>query len=91
MSNDDATREASLRRKLAAMEASGGDPVKIAEFRAQLPVERKPAPKVTAEAQKPAKAVDDGKLGDPVTEGASAPRKPGRPRMAASRGMDTTK
>jgi len=88
----DSPKQAALRRKAQAMELAGGDPVKIAELRAQLPVERATAPRVTAEPSKPvetaatdATAPDADRLGDPVkTPRMAATRGPGRPPKAAA-------
>lgn len=56
MPTDQVIREASLRRKADAIEKAHGDPVKVAELRAQLPAERTatPAVAVTAAPEVPA-------------------------------------
>jgi hypothetical protein len=87
---------AATKRKLAVMEASGADPAKIAEFKLSLPVSRETpekrkttavAPKA---AEKPAKPVDDGKLGDPVESKSTAAQGRSRGRTAVAKASPAT-
>ena len=82
----DTETEAALRRKAKALEDAGGDPAKIAELRHMLPAERKTQADVQtkATAEVPADGSESkAKDAEPV----KPPAKPGRPRMAATRGL----
>lgn len=86
----DTEQQAAIRRKADAIERAGGDPAKVTELRFSLPAERKTLADVqtTATATVPA---DGSESHAETTAEAKATPKPGRPRLAATRGMDTTK
>jgi hypothetical protein len=80
MANDEfKDKQDALRRKADALEEARGDPAKINELRHQAPAHRSVEPLVTAEDESPKEKAEEK----------AEPKRPvGRPRMAASRGMD---
>ena len=86
----DTEYEAAIRRKADAIEAANGDPAKVAELRHMIPADRRSLADVQTTADATVPLVEAEKPAKPVVE-ASAPKRTGRPRLAATRGMDTPK
>ena len=86
MATEDTEQQAAIRRKADAIERAGGDPAKVSELRSQLPAERRTLAdeQTTADAvAAPAGVESKAKVPEP----AKPPAKPGRPKLAATRGM----